>query len=190
MVLNTQMTKNELWYTDREIPYSLLTRAKKTAAFVDEIKEPILDIGEDNPFKQLLEIYLELRIESTVGEIDFDYDKLQVTKKFNTIFCFEVLEHLFNPLFFLERLKDILTDDGIIYLSTPRNGCTKLRWYYRHYNEIPDKQIKWLFDRAKLKIVKTDRISFHEHWWQIWHGIRPVLKYFNKTRLYKLQIDE
>lgn len=196
---NTEMTQNELWYTDRKIPYSLIMRAKGTARFVNikaitveftnNLINPILDIGENNPFKIELEKLLNVKIDSTNSELNFDYDR--IPGKYNTIFCFEVLEHLFNPLFFLESLKKCLAKNGIIYLSTPRNGCTGLRWYYRHFNEIPDKQIKWLFDRAGLEIIKTQRIRFHEHWWELWNGgigLRPILKYTNKTRLFKLKI--
>jgi len=185
----TEMTFDQLWYTDRDIPYSLIMRANGTAACIDEIKEPVLDIGEDNPFKKILEVKFNLKIESTDASIDFDRDK--IIGKYGTIFCFEVLEHLYNPLFHLDCLKKALKKDGAIYLSTPRNGCTKLRWYYRHFNEIPDKQIGWLFNKAGLIIEKKTIVPFHEHWWQLWNGgigLRPILKYINKTRVFKLKV--
>ena len=182
------MPHSELWYPGRKYPTSLAMRANRTADFLDELWAPVLDIGEDNPFKLIIENRIQMKIDSTDAKLDFDYDR--IPGKYKTIYCFEVIEHLFNPLFFLESLKLALDDNGIIYLSTVRNGCTGLRWYYRHYYEIPDKQIRWLFDRAGLEIVKTKRIRFHEHWWELWNGgfgIRPVLKYFNKTRLYKMR---
>jgi len=97
-----------------------------------------------------------------------------------------VLEHLFNPLFCLEQMKKALHSTGVIYLSTPYRN--HLIWGNRHFHEIDDKRIRWLFAAAGLEIIKQAKIAIRFQWY--WHlsGIRPLLRLFQKTRIYKLKV--
>ena len=156
-------------------------RLPKTIAFIDTIQAPCADCGEPNPFANKLADYYKLAIKA----IDIDLDREKITGKYNTIFCFEVLEHLYNPLFCLEQIYNALNDKGVLYLSTP---CRiKLLWGRRHYHEIDDKRIQWLFDAAGFKVVKKDKICIRLELWKHFTGFRPLLRLFQKTRIYKLK---
>lgn len=49
-----------------------------------------------------------------------DYvENLKLTEKFNIVSFFAVLEHIRNPHFFIEEIKKILVEKGIIYVSVP-----------------------------------------------------------------------
>lgn len=40
-------------------------------------------------------------------------------KRFDAIFCIEVLEHCWNPIQVLKNMQELLKEDGMLYLSTP-----------------------------------------------------------------------
>ena len=176
-------SKKELYNLSK----SVRNRIQQTIAFIDELMPQYLDIGGENPLKDMIEEKFNIRVNSIFyPTIDFDYDKFP-NKKYGTIFCFEILEHLFNPLFFLENMKQALKENGIIYLSTP--GKIRLLWDKHHYHEIGDKQIKWLFDRASLEIIKYKKIKIRGFIFQHITGIRPFLRlFFQHTRIYKLRV--
>ena len=172
--MNTFLPKKELW--PNKLPNSFLLRAKQTIEFIDEIRFPACDLGENNPLKEMI----NLKIESL--KIDFDYKA--IANKYKTIFCFEVLEHLFNPLFALESMKNALLKDGFIYLSTP---CQPhFIWGKHHFHEIDTGRLMWLFDRAELKIIKQGKATIAGKWYNHIQGVRPLIRLFQKTRLYKL----
>ena len=155
-------------------------RLLKTIEFIDDVDSPLADLGEPNPFVARLSALLNLPIES----VDIDLDNDIITGQYGTIFCFEVLEHLYNPLHCLSQIYRALHQDGILYLSTPYR--MKLLWGNRHFHEIDDKRIEWLFDAAGFRIVKKDKICIRWELWKHFTGFRPVLRLFSKTRIYKL----
>jgi SAM-dependent methyltransferase len=112
-----------------------------------------------------------------------DYIEFDVT--YDTILCFEVLEHLFNPLLFLEQLKKLLKKDGVIYLSTPYQ-CPQILKAIHHYHEIPTDRLMWLFDAANLKIIESGKLTIAGNWYNHISGLRPFMRYFQKTRIYKI----
>ena len=143
-------TQEEIWRDNKHI-----RRIKsRKAAFMDEMPEPVADLGEPNLAKNIIEDKKDLDIESIYG-IDFDYE--EIPGEWGTIICLEILEHLFNPLFFLENIKDALEEDGVLYLSTPYRP--KLLWTEHHFHEIDDTRIRWLFERAGFKIEKEKKIK-------------------------------
>lgn len=156
-------------------------RFPETIAFIDTIKAPCADCGEPNPFANKLANHYNLAIKS----IDIDLDREVISGKYNTIFCFEVLEHLYNPLFCLEQIYNALNETGVLYLSTPKR--IKLLWGRRHFHEIDDKRINWLFAAAGFRIAKKDKILIRWELWKHFIGFRPLLRLFQKTRIYKLE---
>ena len=175
----TRLNKQEL-FPDK-LSNSFLNRAKNTIDFIESVDLPSCDCGEDNPLKRMIKDHFNKEICSY--DVDFDYEKMQ--GRYKTVFCFELLEHLYNPLFFLNNIKNMLLPDGIIYLSTPYQRPQLLKSIH-HFHEIPDDRLMWLFNEAGLKILKQKRIAIAGNWYDHIHGIRPILRYFQKTRIYKL----
>lgn len=184
--MKTKLDKSELW--PDKLPNSFLNRARGTIDFINPIGK-ICDCGEDNPLKHIIENYYSVNITS----LDWNFNEtLYIAdniKKYDTILAFEVLEHLFNPLVFLNSIKKLLADAGKIYLSTPYQMPQIIKAIH-HYHEIPTDRLMWLFDEAKLKIVKSDKITIAGNWYEHIHGIRPMLRYFQKTRIYELKSDK
>ena len=177
----TRIKKDVLW--SKKNTYWFKRRANEIANFIDEWKEPIADMGDRNPLIEFLEEHLHF---STTAIDGIDFDKDEIDGQYGTIFCFAILEHLFNPLFALENMKKALIPDGILYLATP--GRPHFLWTEHHFHEIDDKRIEWLFDRAGFQIVKSRKAYLRRRLREHLTGIRPLIRYFHKSmRLYKLK---
>jgi SAM-dependent methyltransferase len=178
--MRTILEPDELW--PDTLPNSFLNRAKETIKFIQPTGK-IADCGEDNPLKRMIEYYHVVSITS----IDWNFNEpLNIADRYDTILAFEVLEHIFNPLVFLNSIKRLLSNNGSIYLSTPYQLPQIIKAIH-HYHEIPTDRLMWLFDEARLKIVRSGKITIAGNWYEHIHGIRPILRYFQKTRIYELK---
>lgn len=97
-------------YNQKRYAYSL--------GFVNELSGKVLDCGEPNLLKSMFEDRFSIEIEST-GSIDLDCCSIEGV--YDYILAFEIIEHLMNPLFFLQQIKSVLKKQGSLYLSTPIN---------------------------------------------------------------------
>ncbi len=106
---------DDLWHGGK-VPAYFVAHARKLAASLDEFPEPVLDLGEPNANIQIVQEEKAFQFTSC-GDIDFNMDRIE--GRWGTIFCFEILEHLHNPLFAPASMKNALLPGGVIYLSTP-----------------------------------------------------------------------
>lgn len=115
-----------------------------------------------------------------INSVDFNFAKL--SGQFDVIFCFELLEHLQNPLWFMKQLKSILNDNGMIYLTMPNN----LIWSPYHFFEMSPRHFsKWILIPLDLKIVKYKRLKAPVIFR---FGIRPLIRFLlNSTYIYKIK---
>jgi len=153
----------------------------------------IVDIGKDNPKRRFLEKYLEVEIE-TVDYSDFNFDVINFEA--DCILCFEVIEHLQNPLWFMKQLAQNMKSDTILYLSTP-NRPQVMRWNPRHFREYkPQELIDWLLNPASLRVENMAKIeALKIKWVSFLTGIRPLIRIIpqflwgGKTQIYKIVKD-
>lgn len=108
---------------------------------VKYIKEPVLDVGCYRGEKT--KFYYDLGFKKIEGcdisegkikdanklypKIKFfyqDFEKNSTNKKYNTIYSFEVIEHLFDTDMFLQNIWNSLNMDGMFILSTPNICCS------------------------------------------------------------------
>jgi 2-polyprenyl-3-methyl-5-hydroxy-6-metoxy-1,4-benzoquinol methylase len=90
-------------------------------------------------------------------------------KKFDMIFAVDVIEHLSEPVKFLNTLKNYLKDDGIIFIATPDSKsfiAKKLGrkwWHYRlaHIGYFSHQSMKEAVSKADLKIEKFGRQNWY-----------------------------
>ena len=154
--------------------------------FIGSVRDPCCDIGKINKKSIYLRKCLGVDIKQVEAD-DFNFEKLK--GKYNTILCFEVLEHLQNPLWFMNELKNILSHDGTIYLSSP--GRPKILWTKYHYNELtPSRFNKWILDPLDMKIVRRTKLRPTHSLWFYLSGFRPLLRIFlNYTNLYEIKVN-
>jgi SAM-dependent methyltransferase len=160
-------------------------RAKKILQFISDLKNnhPAADVGSYNVMSILLQKNMNIPI-TQLTSTDFNFNAIEsndVYKKFKLIFCLEVLEHLQNPLFFIQNLKEYLDDDGVLILSSP----SRPKFFYTpfHYLEQSPKHLqKWILTPLGLKIIRHKRLWYYKHWTIFLIGFRPLLRCF-KTGL-------
>lgn len=145
------------------------------ASFIDEYYGKKADISPDNQKIQELSEIKGFRYKSIYG-IDYNFDKIK--GKYDTIFCFEVLEHLQNPLMLMKNIVDSLNPNGIVYVSLPSRP--KMLWPDFHYNEIPrDRLNKWIFQPLGLRIEKEKFIKVRPKLRvKLFIGFRPIIRLF------------
>ena len=69
---------------------------------------------------------------------EFEYDI-----KFDAIILTEVFEHFnFKPIATMKKIADMLTDDGMIYFSTPDSNKSGKLGYYSKWDDMPEANTK------------------------------------------------
>jgi len=162
-------------YCDTETVWKVDKRLfEQTADFIN-IKGAWCDMGEDNAKARFIS-----------EECRFT-DNGRFVGKYDTITCLEVLEHLQNPLFFLENIKSMMHKDSRLFLSMP--GRMKLLWTEKHFREYTKKEFeKWLLKPLELEIIRSKRIRINQPWHFYFTGLRPLLRLFlNYTRIYEIR---
>ena len=144
---------------------------------------PILDIGE-NVWTQTLADELGKEIECTTHDLDWG----GITGSWGSILCFEVLEHLGNPLLLLKEMANSLAPDGSIWLSTPLIHPWRPPAFRagNHVVEFDYAQLEFLFHKAGLRPVAEYRILY-KPWWKYLRGPRPLLRLLT-DRCYIVQL--
>lgn len=161
---------------------TLLLRFKATIDFVSQsvgIKElqnaKILDTGEYNPMSKWLKDSYNISVENTPPDMDFDYSyRFGKEDAFDYIFAFEIIEHLMNPLMFLEYLHGCLSKNGKLFLSTPFSR-PRILWSKYHLTEyFPDK-IEIIANKAGFRVTRYKVKKIYDYRYAL-TGIRPILR--------------
>ena len=144
----------------------------------DVFKKRCADVGESNPKMELLSACFRTDV-TQIECADFNFDHIE-PRKYDCIFCFEVLEHIQNPLWLLREMREALADDGVIYLSMPHSP----RWLWPdfHFNEISRDHFEhWLCNPLGLRIVRHRKFNHVSNWKAALIGFRPLVR-FLRTR--------
>jgi len=139
--------------------------------FMETIKrfkkiKPHLDIGEENPLGQLL------GADDYTGLLDLNWP-WDLGKKYNTITCFEVIEHIQNPLLMLIIIKQHLSENGKLYLTTPVSWLLGKGEY--HFIEYNRNDLLELVKMAGMQVIEFERIRGYTWCWR-YLGIRPIIR--------------
>lgn len=174
-------TTEQLWSPNR----------KHVKKYVDKHIIPFLnvkwgdhcfDMGEANPRMEYIKEKLGLRV-TQIDRNDFNFDELpSIGMKLNCIFAFEVVEHLQNPLWFMNELKKLT--DGSIYVIIPCNP--RWLWHEMHFFEMGRKHFeKWILKPLDLKIVRYKKIIFIANWKVYLIGFRPLIRVLTGKTTFK-----
>lgn len=169
--MNTSVYRNRIDETYNS-GQSILVRWKQTENFIiarDFIRTG-LDIGDRSAFTERLENIFNIKFDST--NIDLDVEPLN--GKYDIVTSFEVLEHLFNPLFNLLEIKNILNANGVFYLSTPLYKPRFLK-SPSHFHEMSEDELLNLIERADFKVIRKKKIRVRPYCKYL-VGLRPLLR--------------
>ena len=140
---------------------SISVRAKSTS---NKIRISQLAFDADGP-NELAE---SLGVKFNLG--DTNLNKKWSREGFNTITSFEVLEHLQNPLLYLQCIYNALNYDGKLFLTTP------IKWIFKgkyHFHEYTKDELIHILLQAGFVGIRVSRMQAYnlKHF-----GIRPLIK--------------
>lgn len=170
-----------------QIDYIQRQHIRKTVEFFEyRLSGDILDIGQRSPLTDELERHFDIKLDNTDGDLDFDFEISG--KQYDIIIFSHTIEHLFNPLSALVKIRKVMTEKSELYIIYPQRP--HWIWASSHFHEIDDYRFRLLCDKAGLKIKQKDKIKI---WYQPdFKGIRPIFRwiaslFFNNV-VYKLML--
>ena len=167
--------------------YGQRKRFNNTVKFIDamEVNASILSIGNEHPFDQELCEIFGAKYNHTTSDLDYWLCIKDGLPIFKTVFCFDVIEFIMNPLELLLDIADRLNKDSRLYITYQYNPLTFF-WSPLHFVQYPKRSFEKLIEKAGFEIVHRKRIWFENY---SLRGIRPILKALSASRYYyKLRV--
>ena len=114
------MTENDKYYLQNAINEGLVSgkcleigSAVEWSSIIPLMKSQSIDIyGLDMCNGKYVDFIINL-------ESEYEIIKSTINETFDTIICFNTLEHVFNPVVVLENLANLLNKNGTLLISTP-----------------------------------------------------------------------
>ena len=144
-----------------------------------------LDCGDRTTMTDMMEDTFKVNIDNTEHDLDTHRSN---DCFYDNIFAFEVIEHLLNPLVFIQWAYRHLNWGGNLYISTPINRPKWMRNKEWHFHEFNYNELVHLIDVAGFKIVDEKRINCTK-WYYAFTGFRPLLRVlgYDKNILLRLK---
>ncbi len=119
-------------------------------------------------------------------KIGFAEDLPDYDKKFDVVIMSHVLEHLINCRLVISSLRELLTEDGIIFIEVPNcEDVVELEhsiFTQPHLHHFTEKSLEFLFKSCGYEIIKSD--IFFSHVVTLSEHIKYMLKWFLKIDCY------
>lgn len=132
----------------------------------------VLVIGEETFFEPMLEEHYKKKFDYT--DFDLNYESPAFIKNdYDVILCFQVIEHILNPLLMLEEIKKYMHEDSKLYITYPTHG-TYWFWSSGHFNEYDKSRFDYLLKIAGLKTIDYFKRFM---WSKSILGFRPLLRF-------------
>jgi SAM-dependent methyltransferase len=157
---------NESYYLDETNFWSCREKAAWLEKYVPRGRS-ILDAGANfGHFLKTVEgIYTARGFDIGDGAVAWSRTHLQVDNQvaslyelpaelrgpYDAVTCWDVIEHVPDPLGALHRLHEVLTPDGMLFLSTPDAGSLVAKLTGHHWHYIDPVQHQFLFGRKSLE---------------------------------------
>ena len=151
-------------------------RLKFLLSWIPELQEygQILDIGEVNTLRKILQTQAIAKIVNTTG--DLNWAMWEPMNQYPVVLCLEVLEHLQNPLNFLYQVRYRMRPGSILYLTTPKESLKLLRMS-DHFFELDEYRLRSLFDLCGIfRVIEIQETKSNYPRSIFWRGLRPLLR--------------
>lgn len=129
------------------------------------IGSPVLDVGLGGS-------YMRNRLTENLGnlgiytsEVDLDVERFEYGDGFfKSVTSFEVIEHLYNPLFHLQEVHRVLRDSGTLYLTTPNDYSLIYkaehllsRKYRPHFHQFSERDLRDILEQAGFEVQRLKK---------------------------------
>jgi SAM-dependent methyltransferase len=141
-----------------------------------------LDIGDTNKFGRAL------GVKDNTLEGDLNKSVRAPSKDYDVVTCFEVIEHVMNPLGLMGGIYRLLKKGGRCYISTPvRTILFPILEPPKHFTEYRRVPMEKLFGYVGFKVVKYKRFTLWDWNFMFW-GVRPFLRVlFQRNQMWELR---
>ena len=154
--------------------YCTERRLWETVAFlrIHGVGEKILDIGESNFVGENIQADLNVRFQQTDKNADLNWGFTLDPHGFDTVTCFEVIEHLMNPLFLVKAIWLSLKPSGVLYLSTPLHNPHGFFFNTTaHFAEYKEESLVTLLEYGGFAVTHTHRFKSIPFWQGMRKGV-------------------
>jgi hypothetical protein len=102
--------------------------------------------------------------------------------KYDIIITSHLIEHLLDPVIVLKKIKNLLTENGIIYFSIPimDNHFTLFGLHFEHTYLLNIELLKYMLHQCDLQLIDFKYYKSHSIFLKIKHGFQSIVS-FNNT---------
>jgi len=132
---------------------------------------------------------------NNMGYEAYHYDDIKKGKKFHILLMLDVIEHVNNPVEFLNDYQDFLKEDGKIIMTTPNSNraINFVNIFFKNDYSLNYEHTFWFCPKTFLEVVsRTEGLQANEFYWLNdynqnqklnWKG--KIIYYFEKILLKK-----
>ena len=131
---------------------------------VDFYNRTWLDVGEPNHVCDRIEEIVYRKAEHTLGDLNARLIGV-VGDGYRVVTCFEVVEHIMNPLNLMLSIRYYMASGGVLYLSTPVHN--RFGFYFNetnHFTEYKESSLRTLVEYAGFKITDYHQFKSIPFW--------------------------
>ncbi len=151
-----------------------------------------------NVSKSLVGVDINIKGINNINQMGYEiyhYDKLNRDKKFDILIMLDVIEHVNDPVEFLNNYKKFLKEDGKIIVTTPNSNraINFVNIFFRNDYSLNYEHTFWFCPKTFLEIVnRVDGLEASEFYWlneyiqnrkMTWKG--KIIYYFEKFLIRK-----
>jgi len=105
------------------------------------------------------------------------FDLVEKQRKFDFIFCSEVIEHVPFPHEFVQSLFDLMADNAILYLTTPDTAHSRVPKDILSWKEVkPPEHIIYFNKKSLTLLLKKHGFEITKSYWNHRANLRVVCK--------------
>jgi len=104
----------------------------------------------------------------SMGYEAYHYDELDSDKKFDIILMLDVIEHVNNPVQFINDYKKFLQEDGKIIVTTPNSNraINFINIFFRNEYSLNYEHTFWFCPKTFLEVInRVDELEVSEFYW-------------------------
>ena len=184
---------------DSDFIYNQLRHVRKIVPFDTDLNAPVLEIGsgmgrlalllyetgfsdytglEIDPEAQKFSQNLGFKSFNFINQEIKDFAKKNSEQRFSSVFCFETLEHLEQPIQDLMAISSLIKDGGLFIGSTPYPFKKNIVSDETHLFVLHPINWKRLFEKCGFEYVIISAMTFLPYLWRINKKLNFIIPFY------------